>query len=147
MRLRHPLDSVRAVPLPNSRRATISSQNHLRPIRVIAAITALACGTGFVAAAPPTRSHVPSRAVRFAHLNLASEKDVATLYHRIQWAARLVCLDATFMSDPSRVRKLELCIDATVERAIGDVNRPPLTALHRSKTRHVAGGFFTESYR
>jgi UrcA family protein len=90
---------------------------------------------------------VPSRAVRFADLNLASDKDVATLYHRIQWAARLVCLDATFMSDPLRVKKLELCIDATVERAIGNVNRPLLTALHRSRTGHVAGGFFTDSDR
>jgi UrcA family protein len=114
---------------------------------VIAAITALACGTGFVAASPPTRSHVPSRVVRFAELNLASEKDVATLYHRIQWAARLVCLDATFMSDPARVRKVELCIEATVERAIGDANRPLLTALHRSKARHRAGGTFADSYR
>jgi UrcA family protein len=81
---------------------------------------------------------VPSRVVRFADLNLASEKDVATLYHRIQQAARLVCSSDLFMSEPSRVRKLELCIDATVERAIGDVNRPPLTALHR-KTPHLAG--------
>jgi len=125
----------------------MSSQNYLCSTRAIAAIAALACGTGIVAAAPPTGSHVPSRAVRFADLNLASEKDVATLYHRIQWAARLVCLDATFMSDPARVRKLELCIDATVERAIGDVNRPPLTALHRSKTSHAVGNFFTDSSR
>jgi UrcA family protein len=86
-------------------------------------------------------------AVRFADLNLASEKDVATLYRRIQWAARLVCLDATFMSDPLRIRKVELCIDATVERAIGDVNRPLLTTLHRSKTRRGAGSLVMDSYR
>jgi hypothetical protein len=71
---------------------------------------------------------------------MRSEKDVATLYHhRIQRAARLVCSSDLFMSEPSRQRKLELCIDATVERPIGDVSRPPLTALHR-KTPHLASG-------
>jgi UrcA family protein len=92
-----------------------------------------------VTAAPPTNNPGSSTIAGFSDLNLASEKDVATLYHRIKVAARLVCWNEIFLSAPSRERALELCIDETVETAIGDVNRPLLTSLHRSKATHTTG--------
>jgi UrcA family protein len=117
-------------------------QNNPRPLRVIGALTVLVYtfGSRFVTAAPPTNNLGSSTIVRFSDLNLASEKDVATVYHRIKMAARLVCWNEIFMSAPSRERELKRCIDETVDTAIGDVNRRPLlTALHRSKAAHATG--------
>jgi UrcA family protein len=119
----------------------MNPQKHLRPMRVLAALTALACtlGTGLTTAAPPMGNVPSSTVVRFADLNLASDKDVATLYERIKQAAREVCRNDAFLSDPAAEWNIRECVVGTVATAISDVNRPALTALHRSKTTHVAG--------
>jgi UrcA family protein len=119
----------------------MNPQKHIRSIRALVALTALACtlGTGLATAAPPMGNDPSSTVVRFADLNLASDRDVATLYERIKQAAREVCRNDAFLSDPMAEWNIRLCIDGTVEKAISDINRPTLTALHRSKTTHVAG--------
>jgi UrcA family protein len=116
------------------------SQNPIRSTRVFAALAVLACtvATGSATAAPPIRSVVHSMVVRFADLDLAHAKDVATLYSRIEQAARALCLDDSFSPDPSHARNMKLCVDAVMAQAINDINRSPLTALHHSKVRRGA---------
>jgi UrcA family protein len=77
--------------------------------------------------------------VRFADLDLANAKDLAILYRRIAWAAHLVCMDDAFVSDAANTRSMRLCVAAATEQAIGDINRPALTALHHSKATRVPG--------
>lgn len=63
--------------------------------------------------------------VRFADLNLAVPQDVAELYRRIEYTARKVCRD--------HVRDREECTRRAVSNAITKIDRPALTAFHRSK--------------
>lgn len=63
--------------------------------------------------------------VRFADLNLAAAKDVAELYRRIEYAARKVCMEHT--------RDREECARRAVSNAVMKIDRPQLTAFHRTK--------------
>jgi UrcA family protein len=63
--------------------------------------------------------------VRFADLNLAVSQDVAELYRRIEYAARKVCME--------HVRDREECTRRAVSNAITKIDRPALTAYHRSR--------------
>ena len=63
--------------------------------------------------------------VRFADLNLAVAQDVAELYRRIEYTARKVCRD--------HVRDREECTRRAVSNAVVKIDRPALTAFHRSR--------------
>jgi UrcA family protein len=63
--------------------------------------------------------------VRFADLNLAVTQDVAELYRRIEYTARKVCRE--------HVRDREECTRRAVTNAIRKIDRPALTAFHRSQ--------------
>jgi UrcA family protein len=63
--------------------------------------------------------------VRFADLNLGAAQDVAELYRRIEYAARKVCMEHT--------RDREDCTQRAVTNAVVKIDRPALTAFHRSK--------------
>ncbi len=140
MRRRERLDSVRAV-LPTHGETAMHSRKSTSQTRLFALLTVLACtfGPGIAAAASPIHTLVPARLVRFADLNLADAKDIVTLYNRIRDAARAVCLDDSFTGDPAHAKNLRLCIDAVVEQAIRDIDRPALTALHHRKMTRAAG--------
>lgn len=118
----------------------MKSQNVTRPTQVCATLVLLAFGAGLATAAPPSPTYEQSSVVRFHDLNLANAKDVATLYLRITRAARWVCRDDTSARNVAKLTRWQECVDATVERAISDANRPALTAFHRLKTTRLAGG-------
>jgi UrcA family protein len=63
--------------------------------------------------------------VRFADLNLAVAQDVAELYRRIEYTARKVCRE--------HLRDREECTRRAVSNAITKIDRPALTAYHRSR--------------
>lgn len=63
--------------------------------------------------------------IRFADLNLSAPQDVAELYRRLEYTARKVCLE--------HVRDREECMRRAVASAVLKIDRPSLTALHRSK--------------
>jgi len=64
--------------------------------------------------------------VNFGDLDLSSSEGIATLYQRIESAARLVCKDR--LAPWSR-----RCYDATIEDAVATIDQPQLTALHSAK--------------
>ena len=80
----------------------------------------------------------PTRVVSFADLDLGEPADVATLYRRIQTAAKNVC------QFPEGVRPLATsaawrkCTVQATERAVRDVDVAALTATHLARTgRHT----------
>jgi UrcA family protein len=77
-------------------------------------------------------SNVPHKVVSFRDLNLNTPEGVAVLYGRIKTAAYEVC------GNPERwdlgQRKLQICIDSSVSRAVAQVNSPMLTSLYNEKT-------------
>jgi UrcA family protein len=71
--------------------------------------------------------------VKFRDLDLSSPKGIATLYQRIERAARLVCTDSSAPWDGERVTTFQRCYDAAIEDAVATIDQPMLTALHRAK--------------
>jgi UrcA family protein len=117
----------------------MNAHNHNRPTLSLAALSALACtfAAGLATAATPVGE--PSVAVQLRHVNFANPRDVADLYHRIAQAARSVCRVSQTPADGSAMKHASSCYEATMERAISDVNSPALTALYRVNTTRVAG--------
>ena len=76
----------------------------------------------------------PSIKVHFSDLNLQSDAGVATLYGRIQSAARTVCNEAIPSSDPRYVNHYWKCVNSAVANAVNNVNSSTLTAMYQSKT-------------
>jgi UrcA family protein len=79
-----------------------------------------------------------SQVVRFGDLNLSSDQGIRTLYQRIRTAARKVCSQAndTMVLEHRNFRG---CVNKAVDEAVDKVNRPALTAMHRTRTPHPAG--------
>jgi UrcA family protein len=91
------------------------------------ACTVLALGTGPAMAA---ESATRSVEVSYADLDLTRSEGAATLYARIQHAARLACGPAEDSRDLRRVNQHSTCVTAAVESAVRAVDRATLTALH-----------------
>ncbi len=79
-----------------------------------------------------------SEVVRFGDLNLSSDAGVRALYKRIRQAARKVCSQAND-SVHLEQRNFRACQDKAVADAVGKVNRPSLTAMHRSQNPRPLG--------
>ena len=75
------------------------------------------------------------RVVNFADLDLSRDSGVATLYSRINAAAREVCRPQDFWSE--RMRGFD-CRYEAVARAIADVNSPALTSYYLTKSKTTA---------
>lgn len=79
----------------------------------------------------------PYRVVAYGDLDLSRDSGVATLYTRINSAARAVC-------EPSDVLMLKLlresfdCHRDAVARAVSEVNSPALTNYYLAKTKAIA---------
>ena len=111
-----------------------------KAISVILIATTLVVATSNAQGAPPERkaSLHSSVTVKFADLNTATPEGARILYRRIQSAARKVC-GSSSPWDPGSYWASKICYDATVNDAVLQVNRPTLTALHRSLTKGATG--------
>jgi UrcA family protein len=78
-----------------------------------------------------------SRVVRYGDLDLSRDSGVATLYLRINSAARAVCepLDAMMLRV---LRERFDCRQEAIARAVSDVNSPALTSYYLAKTKTIA---------
>lgn len=74
-----------------------------------------------------------SQVVSYADLNLSNPEGVRTLYRRIQAAARNVC---TQSNDTLHIEHINFrkCMAQAVDEAVTRLNKPELTAMHRSGT-------------
>jgi UrcA family protein len=80
-----------------------------------------------------------SLAVSLSDLNLSRTADVAKAYRRLHIAAEQVCGSATVTGSRLPSRDWRKCIDATVEGAVRQLDRPALTAYHEARTGGAAG--------
>jgi UrcA family protein len=103
-------------------------------IRCIAVL--LAAASGFPALADDA---MPSKAVRYADLNLKSSEGVAALYQRIERAAVEVC-DMPQGTRQLRIEsEIKACRADATDRAIVQANLPKLNALHLARTGRNVG--------
>lgn len=94
------------------------------------ACLALAAAAGLLGAGA-TLAADRSTTIRYGDLNLATITGAATLYQRIQGAARFVCGE----QGRSLVEQRDWrdCYHAAINDAVATVNSPTLTAVHRSR--------------
>ena len=64
-----------------------------------------------------TRSDVPSIAVKYSDLNLATEEGARILYRRLEAAATKVCPEIGYVTELRQNREARQCIAASVEGA------------------------------
>jgi UrcA family protein len=69
--------------------------------------------------------------VKYGDVNLANSQGVATLYSRIQAAAKSVCLQG---SGAEPIVHREACVDKAILGAVSNVNNSALTAMYSKKT-------------
>jgi UrcA family protein len=85
--------------------------------------------------AAPADYEVATRTVKYGDLDLAGSAGAATLYLRIQNAARAVCEPAISSRAWESIRLTQRCAEQSIARAVADVNAPALTSYYVSKTR------------
>ncbi len=96
-----------------------------------------ACADAFGAAPADRHQDAPKLRVHFADLDLTRAAGAATLYSRIQSAARLVCAPAFVTREWEAQGTAHPCIDEVITRAVVDVNAPTLTRYHLAKMRQT----------
>lgn len=118
----------------------MNSLNHkskLKPIATLASALWLT-GQASLTLADPPKAPPPvlkSTTVRFADLNLESPEGARALYSRIRSAAGSLCGEQFSLWDGNRSREWKDCYRTTIERAVVQLNRPVLTAVHRDSIR------------
>jgi UrcA family protein len=90
----------------------------------------------FAGAAANAEDAVPSQAVKYGDLNLSSAQGAATLYKRIEAAARGVCPPANGRQI-DQIASQKSCYDQAIARAVRQVNSSTLSAYYSAKTGHV----------
>ncbi|MBV6423027.1 MAG: hypothetical protein NAOJABEB_00816 [Steroidobacteraceae bacterium] len=93
------------------------------------ALAAFLCFTAFAAGA----AELPAKTVFYGDLNLSSPAGAGVLYARIKAAAKQVCPGYGERTISARDAR-NACIAQTVDKAVADVNRPLLSALHKSSS-------------
>jgi UrcA family protein len=79
------------------------------------------------------------RSVDASDIDLAQIADAEVLYVRIHSAARAMCRAEAIAWDVKRLLRTRHCIESAVEAAVGLVDAPLLTAVHRGELERIAG--------
>jgi UrcA family protein len=86
-----------------------------------------------------TVTSAPTLTVSFADLDINKPRGLEVLYSRIEHAAKAVCNLDYMPKSLSRARHSKACYTTAIDDAVRQINRPTLTALHRTKTRSTFG--------
>ena len=78
---------------------------------------------------------IPSIAVRYSDLNLATEEGSRVLYSRLVAAAQQVCPQKGYVMELRQNRDAQRCIVSSVEQAVKQVRSPQLAQVARSQMR------------
>ncbi|HTV95811.1 MAG TPA: UrcA family protein [Steroidobacteraceae bacterium] len=101
--------------------------------RFTTTMTMFALVLGFQSLHPAFAQDLPSRAVRFADLDVSRSPGAQVLYQRLQAAAQEVCA-ALEDRDLARHMKYEACVHHAISAAVAKVDRPALTAYYEART-------------
>jgi UrcA family protein len=105
---------------------------------LLAATAQLAC------AADPVDDSRRQIVVHFADLNLDSAHGAASLYNRLNGAAKDVCREEG-TRDVASIARVKTCVAAAVSVAVARVDRPALTAYYRAKLAGTNGALLQAS--
>jgi UrcA family protein len=94
---------------------------------------------GSTAAVASEQVPVLTRSVNYVQADLQDELSAASLYQRIQRAARVVCQQPD-VREVDRYRIYNSCYERAVATAVANVGATALTAVHRSHCRTQAAG-------
>jgi UrcA family protein len=97
--------------------------------------------TGGAMAADSKSGIVTERSVTvdYSDLDLSQPEGVNILYSRVSNAAETACGEPQ-PRELARYAKFRQCVDRAIQEAVGTVNAPALTAVHRARrARNVAG--------
>ena len=115
-----------------------------KTVSVILIAATVVVATSTAEADPPTATFLnptpesrqvfvePSVTIKLGDVNTATPEGARILYGRIQSAARAVC-DSSYRRVPGSKWEWKICYEATVNRAVVQLNRPAVTALHLHK--------------
>ena len=107
---------------------------NLLAVSVITASGICAIATATTAAAASADSgEVLTSTVQYADLDLSHQAGVDRLYARIRRAAQTVCSPFEGRGAEQNQRWTQ-CVDASTARAVADVHKPAVAALHAAKT-------------
>ncbi|MFC4314993.1 UrcA family protein [Steroidobacter flavus] len=81
----------------------------------------------------------PKIVVNYDDLDISSPHGLEQLYTRIENAAMSVCDYDRLHKELARQRRPAACYQAAVDDAIKQVNKPTLTALHKTKAKTIPG--------
>jgi UrcA family protein len=104
----------------------------------ILALSVMSAAATLTQAATPAPDDVPTVRVHYQDLDLNSEHGAATLYKRIEGAAKQVCPTTSGLSVRAS-RLAEQCVARAIERAVADVNSPQLARLSALRTHRTQG--------
>ena len=124
---------------PNGRRNTRPNTRSHRAIAmtVLTGLAVVACVLGFSGVASATEKADNLQViVRYDELNIASPRGAAVLYSRLQKASRQVCKDLDG-GGLSRHVHFQHCVRDTLAKAVADLNRTEVTALHQREVRLI----------
>jgi UrcA family protein len=119
------------------RERSVAMSRFLKTMSVLPCVLAVAASplTAVAMQAGPPPDEPLKRVVSYADLDLSRDSGVATLYSRINSAAREVCepIDDWAL----RLQRFD-CRQAAIARAIADANLPTLTSLYLTKSKTAA---------
>ena len=106
------------------------------PCALLAILLGTLSGCADAYAAPPVYD-VATRTVKYGDLDLSRTAGAASLYSRIQTAARAVCESPPFTGVRGEMLLSRHCMEQSIARAVADVNAPTLTSYYLMKTKHA----------
>ena len=80
----------------------------------------------------PAHADAPALQVKVGDLDLTHPAGVAILYKRLQFAAQQVCGPSVVTGSRIDSSPQKACVKDAVENAVRQIDRPALTAYHRS---------------
>jgi UrcA family protein len=117
---------------------SIKTQSHSITSMMLGGFAALAClAYGGTVVAQPTQPL--TKIVAFGDLNLDSAQGAKILYSRLRYAAQYVC--SPYQSDElARKRVWQTCVENSLSNAVGQINKPQVTALHNKAASRTSSG-------
>jgi UrcA family protein len=112
------------------------TQEQLMKTLTTAVLTALTACVAIVPSLAHARdAHDPAAVtVRYTDLNLATDAGNATLYARLESAARKVCAPSD-IRDLGQMAAASTCQHQAIARAVQNVNSPKLAAVYAARVR------------
>jgi UrcA family protein len=115
---------------------------NIQAIRAVAICAAVALGFSAAGASAATSKiqlvsdGVNEYVVRFSDLDLSKMDGAAALYHRLRYAAAVVC-SSLQSRNLGIAAKYQACVAQAVASAVANVDRPLVSQYHQSRTQGI----------